>query len=85
MQPPKPKTHPDEDDISHHAIYDRLCKLEQKVDRVDYNTQGVVAAFQSAKGAFIVLDFIGKLAKPVLWIIGLSTAIAVLWNEWFRR
>ena len=74
-----------QEDISHREIYDRLVAVETKVDRIDENTQGVVSAFASARGAFIVLEFIGKLVKPVLWIIGVSTAITILWEEFWKR
>ncbi len=81
-----------QNDITHKEIYDRLIQsekkfdhLDQKVDRIDENTQDVVRAFQSAKGAFVVLDFIGKLAKPVLWVVAVGSAIAFLWSEWLRR
>ena len=67
-------------DITHKEIYDRLVTLETKVDRIDANTSGMVTAFQAASGAFTVLEFIAKLAKPVLWIIGVGAAIAALWD-----
>lgn len=68
-----------------HEFNTRLAAVETKVDRIDENTQDVVKAFQSAKGAFTVLDFIGKLAKPVIWILAVGSAISFLWAEWLRR
>ena len=68
-------------EISHKEIYDRLVTLETKVDRIDANTSGMVTAFQAASGAFTVLEFIAKLAKPVLWIIGVGAAIAAIWDS----
>ena len=68
-------------EITHKEIYDRLVALETKVDRIDENTSGMVTAFQAASGAFTVLEFIAKLAKPVLWIIGVGAAIAALWDS----
>lgn len=35
--------------------------------------------FQAMKGAFKVLNWLGKLAKPFIYIVGLATAIAGLW------
>ncbi len=61
-------------DITHREIYDRLVAVEQKVDRIDTNTSGMVAAFQAAKGAFTVLEWLAKAAKPILWISGLIAA-----------
>jgi hypothetical protein len=72
-------------DITHKEIYERLVTLETKVDRIDTNTSGMVTAFQAASGAFTVLEFIAKLAKPVLWIIGVGAAIAALWDSFKTR
>jgi hypothetical protein len=70
-----------EKEVSHAEIYARLLTVEQKVDRIDENTQGVVKAFEAATGAFLVLDWIGKLAKPILFIGGCLTAISLLWDN----
>ena len=52
-----------EKEVSHAEIYARLMLVEEKVDRIDQNTQGVVKAFEAASGAFLVLDMLGKVAK----------------------
>ena len=62
------------EDITHREIYDRLVEVESKVDKLDEKTDAVVNAFEAATGAFAVLEFLGKLAKPLLWIAGLSAA-----------
>lgn len=64
-------------DVTHREIYDRLVAVETKVDALSTNTDGVVAAFAAAQGAFKVLETLSKLAKPLLWIGGLVAAIAV--------
>ena len=71
------------EDITHREIYDRLVEVEAKVDKLDEKTDAVVTAFEAAKGAFTVLEFLGKLAKPILWLAGLSTA-AVAAFEHFK-
>jgi hypothetical protein len=68
-------------EITHKEIYDRVVRLEEKVDRIEQNTAGMVAAFNAAQGAFTVLDWIAKVAKPILWIAGLGAAIAVAWEQ----
>lgn len=73
------------DTITHKEIYDRLVQVEHKVDSLDSKTEEVVKAFGAAKGAFLVLEFIGKLAKPILWVVGVGSAITVLWTEYWRR
>jgi len=65
------------EEVSHKQIYERLCKVEEKVDHIDENTRGLVVAFQAASGAFTVLNWLAQLAKPILWIVGVS---AVVWG-----
>jgi hypothetical protein len=72
-------------DVTHREIYDRLVQVERKVDDLDAKTGQVVTAFEAAKGAFIVLEFIGKLAKPIIWTLGLWSAVYILWVEFWKR
>ena len=44
------------------------------------NTQDLVEFFTAFKGAFKVLDYVGKLAKPLGYILAVGTAIAGLWT-----
>jgi hypothetical protein len=69
------------EDVSHREIYDRLVAVESKVDKIGEDTKDVVTAFNSAKGAFLVLDWIGKLTKPILWLVGLSTIIVTAYER----
>lgn len=71
----------DQVDVSHREIYDRLIAVEAKVDKIDKATADVVAAFSAAQGAFTVLEWFGRLAKPILWVGGVITAIGVLWQN----
>ena len=68
-------------EVSHREIYDRLIAVETKVDRIDINTDGVVKAFEAASGAFLVLEWIAKAAKPILFIVGIGAAVATWWNH----
>jgi hypothetical protein len=63
-------------DVSHREIYDRLVAVEVKVDLIQTDTAAVVKAFDSAQGAFATLELLGKLAKPLLWIMGVIVTIA---------
>ena len=56
-------------EVSHREIYDRLVQVEMKVDRVEENTKDMVSAFNAARGAFLVLEWIAKAVKPII-IIG---------------
>jgi hypothetical protein len=73
------------EEITHKEIYERLVSVEDKVDRIDENTKEVTAAFTAAKGAFMVLELIGKIAKPILWIVGVCSTIALLWQEYWKK
>ena len=69
------------EDVSHREIYERLVTVEKKVDQVHTETRNVVNAFQSVEGAFTVLNWIAKAAKPILWIGGLAVAIVAAWDR----
>jgi hypothetical protein len=72
------------EDVTHKQILDRLIEVEVKVDQLDLKTGQVVKAFDAASGAFIVLDWIGKAAKPILWIIGVGAAIIAIYEKYSR-
>lgn len=68
-------------EVSHSQIYERLVKLEEKVDRIDDNTKGLVDAIDAAEGAVKVLGWIASLAKPILWCAALITAVGIAWQN----
>lgn len=72
------------EEVSHKQIYDRLVAVEKKVDDLDGKTDAVVKAFDAAAGAFLVLEWIGKLAKPLLWLIAFVTAIMAVFERWSK-
>jgi hypothetical protein len=67
------------EEVSHKEILDRLMAVENKVDQVHIETREIVRAFQAVDGAFTVLGWLAKAAKPLLWIAGLVTAIGVMY------
>jgi len=69
------------DEVSHKEIYVRLCEVEAKVDKLQTNTEDVVKAFNAAQGAFIVLEWLAKAAKPIIWIVGTIVAVTALWSS----
>ena len=72
-------------DVTHREIYDRLVAVEMKVDSIATGTKDVVTAFAAAQGAFTVLETLSKLAKPLLWIGGLVTALVAFWDHFKVR
>ena len=72
------------DDITHREIYDRLLSVEAKVDALTNNTKDVTEAFAAAQGAFRVLETLGKLIKPLLWLGGCVVAV-VAFLEHYKK
>ena len=70
------------EDVTHKEIYDRLVAVESKVDKVAQDTVDVVAAFHAAQGAFVVLDWVAKAAKPILWVAGVVVTFSLLISEY---
>ena len=69
-------------DVTHKEIYDRLVAVESKVDKLSNETEQVVKAFSAAQGAFTVLEWIARAAKPLLWIAGVVTAFSFMISEY---
>ena len=72
---------PSQEDVTHKEIYVRLCEVETKVDQLQKDTSNVVSAFNAAQGAFTVLEWIAKAARPLIWIVGTIAAVATLWTQ----
>ena len=70
------------EEVTHKEIYDRLVAVESKVDKLNSETEQVVKAFSAAQGAFTVLEWLAKAAKPLLWIAGVVTAFSFLISEY---
>jgi len=65
------------EDISHREIYERLVAVEKKVDRVEENTKGMVTAFEAASGAFLVLEWMAKITKPLIIVCTFIAGIVI--------
>jgi len=68
-------------EVSHNEIYERLVAVEAKVDKVATDTEGMVAAFNAASGAFTVLEWLAKVAKPLIILGGFLAAIGVYFSN----
>ena len=69
-------------EVTHNEIYERLLAVETKVDKLNEETENVVKAFSAAQGAFTVLEWIARAAKPLLWIAGVVTAFSLMIAEY---
>ena len=72
---------PNKEEVTHKEIYVRLCEVETKVDMLQKDTSNVVQAFNAAQGAFMVLEWIAKAAKPIIWIVGSIVAVTTIWTQ----
>ena len=80
------------DEVSHREILDRLVVVEdevkqasRKIDNLKEDTSDVITAFQSAKGAFTVLNWIAGAVKPILWVVGAGAVVVVAVREFFNK
>jgi hypothetical protein len=71
----------EQQEISHKEIYDRLLVVEQAVAELKNNTADIVTAFNAAKGAFTVLEWIAKVAKPLMVIGAFLAGAAAYWSH----
>jgi hypothetical protein len=70
------------ENVTHEQIYERLVAVEAKVDHIDKNTKDLVDGFKAVQGAFTVLGWIAKAAKPILWIAGAWASTALFFANW---
>lgn len=73
------------EEVSHKQIYERLCAVEQKVDHIDENTKGMVAAFKAAEGAFTVLSWLAQITKPLLIVAAGAALLYGAVEHYFRK
>lgn len=57
-----------------------LAENVQAVAAIKSDTADMLATFESWRGAMRTLEMIGKLAKPVSYIVGLGASIAAFWT-----
>ncbi len=58
-------------------------QIRQDVESLRDNTKDMVAAFNAAKGAFAVLEWLAKIAKPLM-VITSAIGAAYLWSKGYR-
>ena len=62
------------------AMRTKLESNAESMQKVLDSTTEIVSFFDSMRGAMRVLDWIGKLARPVAGIIGMCAALVALWT-----
>lgn len=56
-----------------------LAENTNATKRIEANTAEMLDVFESWKGAMKVLNWIGKAAKPLGYVVGLGASIAAFW------
>lgn len=63
------------------ALNDNILSLNKSVQKIESETKEMREVFQALQGLFTVVTFIGKVAKPLTWIIGVITAISYYFHN----
>lgn len=66
-------------DVAINQIKKDLAENTEATRRIDANTREMVEFFESMRGAFKVLNWIGALARPIGAVVMLGTG---LWAAW---
>lgn len=69
-------------DLTIKQIQGDLAENTEATKRIAESTADIVVFFQSVQGAFKVLNWIGKLARPVGAIVGLCLALWGVYLAW---
>lgn len=56
-----------------------LAENTNATKRIESNTAEMLDVFESWKGAMKVLNWIGKAAKPIGYVVGVGASIAAFW------
>jgi hypothetical protein len=78
------------------SLRDRVVQMEQEmaqnaeatarntasIETIRQNTQDIVDTFQALAGGFKVLQGLGKVARPLAYLVGLGTAIITAYSAW---
>lgn len=68
-----------QDDLANNT--QATARVEAKTEQVAADTSELVELMHSVKGAFVVLNGLGKLAKPITAILALGTSLIVMWQN----
>lgn len=66
-----------EDNVA--EVRDELSRNTEATQELERNTRDLVEFFQAMQGAFRVLNWLGKIARPAACVVGLGTALVGFW------
>lgn len=78
------------------SLHERVLQMEQdmaqnaqatarntaSIETIRQNTQDIVDTFHALSGGFKVLQGLGRVAKPLAYIVGLGTAVLTAYSSW---
>lgn len=64
------------------ATADATTKNTESIEQIRKNTQDIVDTFSALSGGFRVLQGLGRVAKPLAYIVGLVTATITAYSAW---
>lgn len=72
------------DEVTAIKLEQAQCRVElaentNATKRIEASTAEMLDVFESWKGAMKVLNWIGKAAKPIGYVVGLGASIAAFW------
>lgn len=56
-----------------------LAENNETIHKIKTNTADMLEVFESWKGAMRVMEMLGKLAKPLGYIVGFGASVAAFW------
>ena len=56
-----------------------LAENTETINEIKTNTADMLEVFESWKGAMRVMEMLGKLAKPLGYIVGFGASVAAFW------
>lgn len=56
-----------------------LAENTETINEIKANTADMLEVFESWKGAMRVMEMLGKLAKPLGYIVGFGASVAAFW------
>lgn len=58
-----------------------LARSHEAMEKFNKSVEGLLDAFQALQGAWKVLEFVGKLAKPLALLGALGAAASLYWSK----
>jgi hypothetical protein len=58
-----------------------VSKLSAEILELKKDTSDIVEAFKAVQGGLKVFEYLGRIAKPVLFFVGVAAAVSHFWDQ----